>query len=265
MARSRVTVALSGDGGDELFGGYHRYFLGQRSTEKVERVPRVLRRAIGSALKGASHMPSTPSLRARLRGLGSSFVNDDPLADFEREVAQDLLVVLGAPRREVTLTAHETWPRLRDPIALMMYLDAKSYLVDDILAKVDRASMAVSLEVREPLLDHRLVELAWSLPVSMKAHHSRGKWLLRRLLARHLPSSIVEREKQGFGLPINAWLHGPLKSWAASLVSPQRIARDGMFDPASVRRVWNNGPVEGAEDVLWRLLIFQQWLEGRKR
>jgi asparagine synthase (glutamine-hydrolysing) len=260
LARQHVTVALSGDGGDELFGGYHRYFLGQRSRGRVERVPRALRRPIGAALKGASHVTASRGLRARLRGLGASLVNDDPMTDFAQSVEQDLLDVIGASRREFVMTNHHGWPRLREATDLMMYLDAKTYMTDDILAKVDRASMAVSLEVREPLLDHRLVELAWSLPLHMKTRNLRGKWILRRLLSRYLPPELVEREKHGFGLPIEEWLRGPLREWAAALVDPQRIARDGMFEPASVRKVWNGGPVEGAENVLWRLLMFQQWM-----
>jgi asparagine synthase (glutamine-hydrolysing) len=222
MARSHVTVALSGDGGDELFGGYHRYFLNQRLTERVSRVPR-----------------------------------------YEREVAQALLRVRDAHALADVLSSREHWPRLSDPIAMMMFLDAMTFLPDDILTKVDRMSMAVSLEVREPLLDHRLVELAWSIPVSMKMHGLQGKRLLRKLVRRFVPDAMIASDKSGFGLPIDGWLRGPLRDWAASLVAPERIAREGYFDVASVRRVWNDGPVPGAEGVLWRLLMFQQWLEAR--
>jgi asparagine synthase (glutamine-hydrolysing) len=155
-----------------------------------------------------------------------------------------------------------TPPRIDDPTEVAMYLDAISFLPDDILAKVDRASMAVSLEVREPLLDHRLVELAWSLPLSMKTRDLRGKWLLRKLLARHLPPTLIDQGKQGFGLPIGEWLRGPLREWAASLVDESRIAREGWFDVKSVRRIWNDGPVAGGEPVLWSLLMFQQWMHA---
>ncbi len=263
MARQHVTVALSGDGADELFGGYHRYFLGNRVTERVQRVPRAIRRPLGTLLRAASRLPAQQNVRARLRGLGDALVIDDPLTLFQQEVAAELIHVIGASARPAQLTARTRWPRLDDPATLMMYLDAISFLPDDILAKVDRASMAVSLEVREPMLDHRLVELAWSLPLSMKIRGTSGKWVLRKLLRKYLPQEMVDRDKQGFGLPIDGWLRGPLREWAASLVDPQRIAREGWFDPKTLRHVWNHGPVVGREAVLWRLLMFQQWMDGR--
>ena len=258
LARQHVTVALSGDGGDELFGGYHRYFLGQRLDQRVARVPRPLRRPAGRALRAVARV-ATRNLRDRLRGLGDALVLDDPIARFRREVATDLVEVTEAEARGVPLT--EQLPRIGNPTELMMYLDAISFLPDDILTKVDRASMAVGLEAREPLLDHRMVELAWSLPLSMKMRGAGGKWILRRLLSRHLPPALIGAGKQGFGLPIDAWLRGPLREWAASLVDEERIVREQWFEPASVRRVWDRGPVRNAEQTLWRLLMFQQWLE----
>ncbi|HEX8616577.1 MAG TPA: asparagine synthase (glutamine-hydrolyzing), partial [Thermoanaerobaculia bacterium] len=165
-ARQRVTVALSGDGGDEFFGGYHRYFLGQRLDARVAQVPRALRRSAGRAARLLSHVGGAGNLRDRLRGLGDALIDDDPLARFRREVETNLVEVLGAEPRAVPLDG--PLPKLASPTEVMMYLDAISFLPDDILAKVDRASMAVSLEAREPLLDHRLIELAWSLPLSMK-------------------------------------------------------------------------------------------------
>jgi asparagine synthase (glutamine-hydrolysing) len=263
MARQHVTVALSGDGADELFGGYHRYFLGNRVSEQAARVPPILRRPMGRLLLAASHFPSRQNFRARLRGLGDALVIDDPIALFQDQVDDaELIRVLGSESRPAQLTAKTRWPRLDEPPTLMMYLDAITYLPDDILAKVDRASMAVSLEVREPMLDHRVVELAWSLPLSMKISGRRGKWVLRKLLAKYLPKEMVDRDKQGFGLPIDGWLRGPLREWARSLIDPQRIAREGWFDPTTLRHVWNDGPVAGREAVLWRLLMFQQWSGG---
>jgi asparagine synthase (glutamine-hydrolysing) len=261
MARSHVTVALSGDGGDELFGGYHRYFLNQRLTDHVARVPRLFRRPLGTALGPVARVTGS----ARLRGLGEALVLNDPLALYELEVTRDLLRVRDARTLSDFLTSRERWPKFDDPLATMMFLDAVTYLPDDILAKVDRMSMAVSLEVREPVLDHRVVELAWSIPVSMKTRGLQGKWLLRKLARRFVPESMIKSEKSGFGLPIEGWLRGPLREWASSLVAPERIAREGFFDPAGVRRVWNDGPVAGAEDVLWRLLMFQQWIEAHGR
>jgi asparagine synthase (glutamine-hydrolysing) len=260
MARQHVTVALSGDGGDELFGGYHRYFLGQRVSDRVERVPRPLRHPLGTLLQFASRLPSKRNFRLRLRGLGDAMVIDDPITLFQQQVAAEMIRVIDASTKPAQLTARTRWPRLDDPATLMMYLDAISFLPDDILAKVDRASMAVSLEVREPLLDHRIVELAWSLPLSMKIHGTRGKWVLRKLLRKYLPKEMVDRDKQGFGLPIDGWLRGPLREWAGALIEPKRIAREGWFDPASLRHVWNDGPVAGREAVLWRVLMFQQWM-----
>ena len=260
LAREHVTVALSGDGGDEFFAGYHRYFLGRRLDQHVARVPRRMRRVTGLALKQAAYFTRRSNLRDRLRGLGAALVLDDPIARFQTEVASGLLRVKNAGDAEVPLTARGEWPHIDDPIELTMYLDAISFLPDDLLVKVDRASMAVSLEVREPLLDHRLIELAWSLPLSTKIRGTSGKWILRRLLNRYLPVEMVDGEKRGFGLPIDSWLHGPLREWAGSLIDAKRIEAEGWFDARSIRRVWNHGPVPGAEQMLWRVLMFQQWL-----
>jgi asparagine synthase (glutamine-hydrolysing) len=259
LARKHVTVALSGDGGDELFGGYHRYFLGQRLDSRVAQVPRRLRHPAGRAAQALARIAATQSLRDRLRGLGEALVLDDPMARFTREIATELVDVLAAEARGVPVT--ERRPQVGSTTELMMYLDAISFLPDDILAKVDRASMAVSLEAREPLLDHRLVEFAWSLPLSMKTREAGGKWILRKLLAKYLPQSMIAPGKLGFGLPLNDWLRGPLRDWAAALVDEKRIAREQWFDVASVRRVWDHGPVHNGEQVLWRLLMFQQWLD----
>jgi asparagine synthase (glutamine-hydrolysing) len=255
MARQHVTVALSGDGGDELFGGYHRYFLGRKLDARVARVPRPLRRPLGRGLQAVSRLARKQNLRDRMRGLGQALALDDPMARFQKDVGTGLLRVRGASEPLIPLTDRACWPRLDDPTELAMYLDAVSYLPDDILTKVDRASMAVSLEAREPLLDHRLVELAWSLPLSLKLRDGKGKWILRRLLSDYLPQSLIDQGKQGFGLPIDAWLRGPLHDWAASLVGE----RQDWFEPESVRRVWNGGPIAGAEQALWRLLMFQSW------
>jgi len=264
LAREHVTVALSGDGGDELFGGYHRYFLGQRLTSRVARVPRLLRRPLGIALCTAAKLPSPRNVGDRLRGLGSA-LQLDPISRFELEVGPSMLEVIDAPPRQFVLKERDAWPELEDPTELMMYLDTVTYLPDDILAKVDRASMAVSLEVREPLLDHRVVEFAWSLPLEMKVGEGKGKRILRRLTRKFVPEEIVDRDKQGFGLPIDGWLRGPLRDWAESLVDETRIRGEGYFEPASVRRVWNDGPRPGAEGVLWKLLMFQQWIGERRR
>ena len=249
LARRSVTVALSGDGGDELFGGYHRYFLGQQLDEHVRRVPRALRRPSGQALRRLA--PSRGNFGDRMRGLGTALILDDPIAYFQNEVGSDELRVRDATPHPVTLTSPEEWPAL-GATELMMYLDSVSFLPDDILTKVDRASMAVSLEVREPLLDHRLIELAWTLPLSMKLRDGRGKWLLRRLLRNDLPEPLIDVEKRGFGLPLEEWLRGPLRGWAESLLDPARLAREGWFEAVDVRALSGN--------ARWRLLMFEQWL-----
>jgi asparagine synthase (glutamine-hydrolysing) len=261
LARQSVTVALSGDGGDEFFGGYHRYFLGQRLAARVARVPRALRTPLGRVLSAVPWREGNRKDRAR--GLGRALLLDDPMEQFLDELDLDLLPVRNAPAHDVVLTSRERWPRSGDPVEQMMYLDAMSYLADDILPKVDRASMAMSLEVREPLLDHRLVELAWSLPLSMKLGDRRGKLLLRRLLAKYLPGPLIDAGKRGFGLPLRAWLQGPLRDWAASLVDPKRIEAEGFFDPEIVRSLWNGRPDEASDAALWRLLMFQAWLSAR--
>ncbi len=263
LARTSVTVALSGDGGDELFGGYHRYFLGQRLAAKVARVPHALRRPLGGMLR-ALPWPQG-NRRDRARGLARALLLDDPIAQFLSELDLNALPVLDAPDRATVLTERSSWPRLENPVELMMYLDAVSYLSDDILPKIDRASMAVSLEVREPLIDHRVTELAWSLLPSMKIGDRRGKVVLRRLLQRYLPDSIIDAGKRGFGLPLREWLHGPLRDWAASLIAPERIRAEGFFDAQAVLRLWQAGPEHGTDDALWRLLMFQAWLDGNAR
>jgi asparagine synthase (glutamine-hydrolysing) len=224
MARPFVTVALSGDGGDELFGGYHHYFLGQQLARRAERVPRLLRHPLASALR------VLPGRRARSY---ASVLSEGLLPGYEHDI--------GGGINE------------------MMLRDFTGYMRDDILVKVDRASMAVSLETREPLLDHRLVELAWSLPLSMKIREGRGKWLLRNLLSRFVPQPMIDREKRGFGLPLADWLRGPLRAWAEELLQ----LRSGVFDVNMVQRVWREH-LRGAnrEGTLWRVLMFEAFLRG---
>jgi asparagine synthase (glutamine-hydrolysing) len=263
LARESVTVALSGDGGDEFFGGYHRYFLSERLAARVARVPRAFRRPLGRVLRS---MPwRAGNRRDRARGLGKALLLDDPIQQFLDELDLRDLTVRDVPSRDTVMTNRAAWPRLSNPVELMMFLDAVGYLSDDILPKVDRASMAVSLEVREPLLDHRVIELAWSFPPSMKIGNLRGKLILRKLLRRYLPDSLIDEGKRGFGLPLQEWLGGPLHDWAASLIDPQRIAREGFFDAESVRHLWNGGRTRGSFDALWRLLMFQAWLDGTRR
>ena len=228
LARQTATVALTGDGGDELFAGYHHHFLGARLQRRVRSVPRFARGAVGRALQ----------LIPRTRALGRGLV-DDPLA-----------------RYRDTMKLHPDLPKLQDPTEMAMFLDFITYLPDDILVKVDRASMAVSLEAREPFLDHRVIEFAWSLPLSMKIRDDRGKWIARQLLRRYLPDTLIDREKQGFGLPLAQWLRGPLREWAEDLLKDVAVP----FDEPHVRDLWSRH-VAGAnhEGELWTVLMFEAW------
>jgi asparagine synthase (glutamine-hydrolysing) len=282
LAVDSVTVALSGDGGDEVFGGYNRYFWAPKIWERVHGVPPVLRRAAARGLNGLR-----PGAIDRLAGLLGSLA---PAEAGRRagEKAQKLAGVLGEdslqgmylglvshwrdPARLVSgavepptpLTDPSGVPTFDDPVDRMMYLDAMTYLPDDILAKVDRASMAASLEARVPFLDHRVVEFAWSLPRRMKVDGGRGKLVLRRVLRRHVPDQLVERPKTGFGVPIGEWLRGPLRPWAEDLLDPTRMRREGFLDADIVRRTWQQH-VSGRRNqqyLLWDVLMFQAWLEA---
>jgi len=243
LARRTATVALSGDGGDELFAGYHHHFLGRRLQRRVSAVPRFARGAVGRALRA---LP-------RIRSLGQALVEDDPLATYRRAM---LLADLGStPAPPLSHVLPHVLPHLDDPTELTMFLDFATYLPDDILVKVDRASMAVSLEARTPFLDHRVIEYAWSLPLSMKIRDDRGKWIARQLLRRYLPDTLVDREKQGFGLPLAKWLRGPLRDWAEALLA--RV-EEHPFDRPRVRDLWQRHlRGENHERELWTVLMYQ--------
>lgn len=281
-ARRHVTVILSGDGGDELFGGYYRYRWVRTLWRRLARLPMPLRAAAARALRmlparavNAALRPLQPALPRSLRmntpgdrahKLAGLLTSRDPWELFHR-----LTSIVQEPTRFV-LGAHEPLVPLRDPSALadvedletrMMQADMASYLVDDILVKVDRASMAASLEAREPLLDHRLVEFALRLPTSMKIRGGTTKWLLREVLHRRVPRELLDRPKQGFSIPIDAWLAGPLRDWAESLLDERRLRSDGWFDPAAVRGVWTAQLAGGRMQYqLWNVLMFQAWLDA---
>jgi asparagine synthase (glutamine-hydrolysing) len=239
LARRTATVALSGDGGDELFGGYSHHFLGALLHRRVSSVPRAVRPVAGRLLQ----------LLPRTRSFANALLEDDPVATYRRGMTQS-----HRPARLARTDEIEALPL--GPIDRMMLHDFTSYLVDDILVKVDRASMATSLEVRTPFLDHRVIEFAWSLPLSTKIRGDRGKWILRKLLLRFLPEPLVDRPKQGFGLPLAQWLRGPLRAWAEELLSGVREP----FDAKEVRSLWDRHlRGENHERGLWIALMYEAW------
>ncbi|HET8773720.1 MAG TPA: asparagine synthase (glutamine-hydrolyzing), partial [Thermoanaerobaculia bacterium] len=275
LARRHVTVALSGDGGDELFGGYNRYVIGQKLFRRLAALPRALRPALGRLLTSvpprAWDRLLAPVLRQprpgeRVHKVARVLAADDPDAMYFELVSHWANVVIGGGKAVSPLADRSAWPPLEDPTERMMYFDQLSYLPDDILAKVDRASMAVSLEAREPLLDHRLVEFAWTLPLSMKVRNGKGKLLLRRVLDRYVPRPLIERPKMGFGIPLEAWLRGRLRDWAESLLDPSVIRAQGLLDPQPIREKWEEH-LAGKGDwkhYIWAVLMLQAWLSKEK-
>lgn len=276
LARQYVTVALSGDAGDELFAGYERYAVGQTLLHRFGWVPGPIRKALAVA---CSHFPAglwdgtvTAVLGARygsvrLRKLGRA-IGPQPFVETYREMMSywpDLEEILPG----VTVASGIYEEPLDetsglDPMHQMMLMDTRSYLVDDILVKVDRASMANSLEVRNPLLDHRVFDFAWGLTLEQKWRPGDAKRILKRILYRHVPQELVDRPKMGFGIPLREWLRGPLRGWAEELLGPQVLATNGL-NPRPVREAWQglverNTPVE---NLLWPVLVFQQWVGDR--
>jgi asparagine synthase (glutamine-hydrolysing) len=278
LARRLVTVALSGDGGDELFGGYNRYLATSRVWRHLQRVPRPVRAALGGSLalvppaawNGlAAALPSGrrpaffgTKVQKMARTMRDCSTLDDVVATFLDEWAGKHSPVLppAAPPAEAAFDM-DLGPNAPD-VARMMYCDAVSYLPDDILCKVDRAAMAVSLETRVPFLDHRVAELAARIPLSMKIDGGTGKLILRRLLYKHAPEKLFDRPKAGFAVPVGEWIKGPLRPWAEALLDPARLEGDGFFDPAVVRQRWESH-LAGRKDstqALWTVLMFQAWL-----
>ncbi|HEX8407824.1 MAG TPA: asparagine synthase (glutamine-hydrolyzing) [Thermoanaerobaculia bacterium] len=263
MARSQVTVTLSGDGGDELFGGYDRYLLSRRLANVRRWLPPLIGRSMSALSRRGWDRLFVRRDRQRVEKIARVLQSpDDDAAYFELLSHSHDELVIDAPRAEVPAMLQSEWPPLQHPIERMMLFDQISYLPDDILTKVDRATMAVSLEAREPLLDPRIVELAWRLPPSMKFRGGQGKYILRRILRRHVPEALTDRPKMGFGVPLAAWLRGPLRAWAGALLDPDAIRQHGLLDPEPIRLRWEEH-LSGRSDwkfYLWGVLMLQLWL-----
>jgi asparagine synthase (glutamine-hydrolysing) len=280
LAKSQVTVSLSGDAGDELFAGYNRYNIANKVWSKVEKLPTFVRRAVAAGLTSVS--PSTwnslysPLTRfapdKAIRNIGDKLHKgagvlhcqsiEDVYLNLVSHWHKPEQMVLNSVEPMTRLTDPAMRHLLKNPIEQMMLLDQISYLPDDILVKVDRAGMAVSLEGRVPFLDHRVVEFAWQLPLEYKLREGQTKWCLRQVLYKHVPKSLIERPKMGFGVPIDSWLRGPLREWASDLLDPATLKQQGFFDEVAVQQMWLehlSGRLNW-QYHLWDILMFQAWL-----
>ena len=261
MARRHVTVALSGDGGDELFGGYTPYQFMPKIWRILQKIPRPLRKSLARTLL---QLPVPQRIEKLLDIMGAE----------SREALYWLMrshwlnpesIVIGSQEPDSLLRNPDDW-RFQDAFeSWMMAMDVCDYMPDDILVKVDRASMANSLETRVPLLDHRIVEFAACLPLSLKIRDGQGKWILRQLLYRHVPQALIDRPKSGFMVPLGSWLRGPLREWAEVLLAESHLREGGYFAVQPIRRAWQEH-LSGRRDRsarLWSMLMFQAWLAAQ--
>lgn len=282
LARQKVTVALSGDGGDELFGGYNRYLMAQRVLSNNRKLPKPIRKFVAQGLLTLSPnrwdalfdtlAPVIPSkLQLRTPGDKAHKLAGVLNIDNEHECYHRLTshwqnpasVVIGAKEPLTLITDKNAWPQTDSFQHAMMAVDAQTYMTDDILVKVDRAAMANSLETRVPMLDRQVIELAWRMPLDYKIRNGDGKWLLKQVLFRHVPQALIERPKMGFGIPLHDWLRGPLRDWAESLLDEHILSQQGYFYPAPIRKMWEEHlkGTRNHQDNLWSILMFQAWLE----
>ncbi|MGD8843373.1 MAG: asparagine synthase C-terminal domain-containing protein, partial [Gammaproteobacteria bacterium] len=279
LARRDVTVALTGDGGDELFAGYTRYPSALKNWRRVGGTPLALRRGgqrlarlllnpgwgILDHFAGAERGPAGRALAKMERKMERWAATDavDMFACMSVHGLTNKRFVPDARTQATVLNDRSRWPDVREPLQAMMYLDALGFMSDDILVKVDRASMGVSLEVRSPLLDHRIMEFAWSLPIGLRIGAGGGKLVIRDLLARYVPREMTDRPKAGFNVPVGEWLRGPLRDWAEALLDPVRISQQGLLDNSAVRRLWrqHQSGWRNHKNLVWSLLMFQAWYD----
>ncbi|MGC9195015.1 MAG: asparagine synthase (glutamine-hydrolyzing) [Syntrophobacteraceae bacterium] len=271
LARDQVGVSLSGDAGDELFGGYSNYRSANRNWKAVGRLPAALRSQLARWIAGIPQplWEAIPGSRdkACLAGLVGCPTRELYYNYQISHWKSPELITIGGREPETVPTDPRRWAKIESFQHHMMFVDLNSYLPDCILVKIDRAAMAVSLETRIPLLDHNVVEFAWRLPVSMKlGRHGQGKYLLRQVLYRYIPRSLVDRPKKGFGIPLDSWLRGPLRQWAEELLGEGRLARECFLRPAPIRKIWQDHLLgkHNWGSCLWDVLMFQQWLEHTK-
>lgn len=286
LARQHVTVSLSGDGGDELFAGYNRHLWVPSITSKIRRVPKILRQMSAKGITTLSPRswdnlfntlsPVLPS-RARQRQPGYKLYKlADALSAGQPDAIYRSLVSHWKNPRSIVQNSYAEPQTLLDTLngenylsnftEKMMLLDLITYLPDDILTKVDRASMGVSLEARVPILDHRVVEFAWRLPLDMKLREGQGKWLLRQVLYQYVPRELIERPKSGFAVPIGQWLRDPLRDWVEDLLDATRLKNEGYFKPEPIQQRWreHRSGKRDWSDQLWDILMFQSWLQSTR-